>query len=541
MRGGVCESNGPRRGQLLPFFESAEQGVRSLVNVAAAAGQITRRPRRAMRVFGRRAQRGGGGATATTPRLVPVDARRGSEKQLARRSPQITRARADSHGSLRRDLRHVPHDIGDAQSLGVLSCGGYLRGGIARPVHRDEPSIRPVVARLEHRRSARTRRRASVVTHRHRRSAIAVRRVMRRETSEVGSRVVHPGGFIPGCRLFVPVPGSSVRRPLVRRTRGAPGAEPRRGRGDDLDDGAPDAFLAAWNDAGRVAGIERRQRPRVDRGWELARRDDVVHAVDVGRASPRRLGAGQAPTLRRRGAQTKVRDLPSHLRGDSHPMRVLGAADDVERDEDARRALQGGEDAAPDTGGRRDGTHEAHLSSSAPSRGRRCRRPSGPWPRVQPCPAPCSADYSRRLPRTRGASSARPPRVPTGPDPSTRSSRLLGRPRRRTRLPRPGPGSTKRWWRLRDRRRPRWRCPRLVQRDLFVSLSYGVGGRPGAQRLCETFGSQTCANIETETRSGLVGCNLSYPRLRAANRPLPRGVAECTGRPSADPARRACR
>ena len=132
-----------------------------------------------------------------------------------------------------------------------------------------------------------------------------------------------------------------------------------------------------------------------------------------------------------------MRDLPSHLRGDSHPMCVLGAADDVERDEDARRALQGGEDAAPDTGGRRDGTHErfeAHLSSSAPSRGRRCRRPSGPWPRVQPCPAPCSADYSRRLPRTRGASSARPPRVPTGPDPSTRSSRLLGRPRRRTRL-----------------------------------------------------------------------------------------------------------
>mmetsp|Transcript_6179 Transcript_6179/g.25631 ORF Transcript_6179/g.25631 Transcript_6179/m.25631 type:complete len:205 (-) Transcript_6179:272-886(-) len=204
--------------------------------------------------------------------------------------------------------------------------------------------------------------------------------------------------MMPPCPSAAPsFVRSSVRptdRPFVRQTRGA-GAEPRRGRGDNLDPAG--AFLAAWNDAGWVAGIERRQRPRVDRGWELARRDDVVHAVDVGRASPRRLGAGQAPTLRRRGAQMKARDLPSRLGGDSHPLRVLGAADDVERDEDARRALQGGEDAAPDTGGRRDGAHErrfeAHLSSSAPSRGRRCRRPSGPWPRVRPCPAPCSTDY----------------------------------------------------------------------------------------------------------------------------------------------------
>ena len=37
MRGGVCESNRPRRGKLFPFFERGEQGVRSLVNVAAVA------------------------------------------------------------------------------------------------------------------------------------------------------------------------------------------------------------------------------------------------------------------------------------------------------------------------------------------------------------------------------------------------------------------------------------------------------------------------------------------------------------------------
>ena len=63
MRGGVCESNRPRRGKLFPFFERGEQGVRSLVNVTAAAGKITRRPRRVMWVFSRRAQRSGSGAT----------------------------------------------------------------------------------------------------------------------------------------------------------------------------------------------------------------------------------------------------------------------------------------------------------------------------------------------------------------------------------------------------------------------------------------------------------------------------------------------
>ena len=42
-------------------------------------------------------------------------------------------------------------------------------------------------------------------------------------------------------------------------------------------------------------------------------------------------------------------------------------------------------------------------------------------------------------------------------------------------------------------------------------------------------------------RRGPVGCNFLIRELRAANRPLPRGVAECTGRPSADPAKRACR
>ena len=64
MRGGVCESNRLRRGKLFPFFERGEQGVRSLVNVTAAAGKITRRPRRVMWVFSRRAQRSGSGAAA---------------------------------------------------------------------------------------------------------------------------------------------------------------------------------------------------------------------------------------------------------------------------------------------------------------------------------------------------------------------------------------------------------------------------------------------------------------------------------------------
>ena len=90
MRGGVCESNRPRRGKLFPFFERGEQGVRSLVNVTAAAGKITRRPRRVMWVFSRRAQRSGSGATATTARL--------SEKQLARRRPEIARVRAQLEG-----------------------------------------------------------------------------------------------------------------------------------------------------------------------------------------------------------------------------------------------------------------------------------------------------------------------------------------------------------------------------------------------------------------------------------------------------------
>ena len=68
------------------------------------------------------------------------------------------------------------------------------------------------------------------------------------------------------------------------------------------------------------------------------------------------------------------------------------------------------------------------------------------------------------------------------------------------------------------------------------TASAGVLMRSGCVRRLDLKRAQTL-----RPRSGLVGCNLSYPRLRAANRPLPRGVAECTGRPSADPAKRACR